>query len=496
MSYLFYFFGYNNNFLIIFSLLLILLYEVINGFHDSANAIATVIYTHALSSELAVMLSGICNFLGVIFGGLSVAYTIVHLLSINLLLNIDSIYGLKAIFSMLLAAILWNLCTWFLCLPTSSSHTLIGAIIGINITYAINNNCSIMHVFNFNKLFSVFLSLIFSPILGLILAGILVLILKYFWRVSKNSYVVNAISKPYKQCKKSIKPPFLVRIILILSSMGVSYSHGANDGQKGIGLIMLILICVAPSGYFVNLHASKCDINQTKNSILDLKKYYLHNKNNLQNSVNMMKIHVNNKKLMLFSQSNDTNILNVLYSSQKLLDNVCDYKELKSDQRYQLRQSLLYLTEFIDVINQYSSIKFEDRYFLNKLKKNLSNTIEYAPIWIIVLVALSLSIGTLIGWRRIVTTFGEKIGKKKMTYAQAISSQLTAAISISTASYTGIPVSTTHIISSSIAGTILINGDEIQTQTIKNIIIVWVLTFPVSIVLSSGLYWISLKLIN
>ncbi|XBC38180.1 MAG: inorganic phosphate transporter [Buchnera aphidicola (Floraphis choui)] len=493
MPYFFSHFDYDSM-LAIFAFSIILLYEVINGFHDSANAIATVIYTHALSSELAVIISGIFNFLGVVFGGLSVAYTIVHLLSIDLLLNIDSSYGLKAIFSMLFAAILWNLCTWLLYLPISSSHTLIGTIIGINITYAISNHLSLIDIFNVNKLSNVFLSLIISPILGLIVAGTLVLVLKYFCKINRKNYYLDITPKNYEKCTKNISPPFLIKIILILSSIGVSYSHGANDGQKGIGLIMLVLICISPSGYFVNLNASQNDIEKTRNSIFDLEKYYIHNKLNLKVSLDTMTTHIKNSNLVLFSASPEEKILSIFHNSCKLLKNALDYKELNVDQRYILRQSLLYITEFIEIINQYSSIQSDDKIFLNNLKESLLHTIEYAPIWIITLVALSLSIGTVIGWKRITITFGEKIGKQDMTYAQAISSQLTSAISIGTASYTGIPVSTTHIVSSSIAGSVLIDGYGIQTSTIKNIITSWILTFPVSILLSSILYWISLTL--
>lgn len=487
MFYLFSHFNCSDIFLVIIAFSIILLYEIINGFHDSANAIATVIYTHALNSRLAVITSGIFNFLGVMFGGLSVAYAIVHLLPIDLLLNIHSLYGLKAIFSMLCAAMLWNLCTWIFGLPTSSSHTLIGTIIGINISYAISNHLSIINTFNFSKLLNVFLSLIISPILGLILSGCLVFILKFFFRNNKKFHYVNMTTK-------DTHPPFLVRITLILSSMGVSYSHGANDGQKGIGLIMLVLICIFPSGYFVNLNFTQYDITKVKNSILCFQKYYEDNKSNLKVSTYMIQDHIKKIKLEKKFKSPEKNILYIFQDVYKLLKNILSYKELSIDQRCKLRQELLCISEYIEIINQNFNISSDDKHFLKNLKKNLLSSIEYAPMWIIALVALSLSFGTMIGWKKIVTTFGEKIGRKNMTYIQAISSQLTAAISIGTASYTGIPVSTTHIVASSITGTILVNGDGIQMRTIKNIVVSWILTFPVSIILSSILYWISLEL--
>ena len=137
----------------------------------------------------------------------------------------------------------------------------------------------------------------------------------------------------------------------------------------------------------------------------------------------------------------------------------------------------------------------QDARFLKTLSRDLLNTVEYAPIWIIISVALALSIGTMVGWKRVAVTIGEKIGKKGMTYAQGVSAQVTAAVSIGVASYTGMPVSTTQVLSSAVAGTMIVDGGGVQTKTVKNIALAWILTLPVSIALSGVLYWISLSLL-
>ncbi len=160
-----------------------------------------------------------------------------------------------------------------------------------------------------------------------------------------------------------------------------------------------------------------------------------------------------------------------------------------------MRRLLLCVSDTVDKVAKLPETSADDKRFLNKLKSDLLGTVEYAPIWIIVAVALALGIGTMIGWRRVATTIGEKIGKKGMTYAQGMSAQVTAAVSIGVASYTGMPVSTTHILSSSVAGTMLVDGGGLQSRTIKNIAMAWVFTLPVCILLSGSLYWIALKLI-
>ncbi|QCI20705.1 inorganic phosphate transporter [Buchnera aphidicola (Brachycaudus cardui)] len=490
MLYLFSYSDLNQSLFVFLALFFVLFYEAINGFHDTANAVSTLIYTRAMSANIAVIMSGIFNFLGVVLGGLTVAYAIVHLLPNDLLLNTTSKNALAMVFSMLLAAILWNLSTWYFCLPASSSHSLIGAIIGIGLTNAIVTGSSLVDALNIPKMTNVFLSLIFSPIVGLIVAGSLIFLLRFFLKNDKKFCRIHMTPLEREKIDGKKNPPFLIRIALILSSIGVSYAHGANDGQKGIGLIMLVLIGIVPSSFLVNLNADKYEIICTKNTINNLEKYYLkYNKSILQKT--------NNKNIINHLNITDPfyNIINNIKKSKFLLKNTSNYNTLNIKKRFELRHVLLCISDLIDQTLSSSNINSQDKYFLIKSKKNILKTIEYAPMWIILIVALSLSIGTMIGWKRIVITIGEKIGKKRMTYAQAMSAQITASLSIGIASYTGIPVSTTHILSSSVAGTMLIDGDGIQMKTVKNIALAWILTLPVSIFLSSFLYWIALFLI-
>ncbi|XBC39733.1 MAG: inorganic phosphate transporter [Buchnera aphidicola (Chaetogeoica yunlongensis)] len=486
---------FNHVLILCICLLCIFIYEAVNGFHDAANSIALVTYTRSTNEKTAILMSGMFNFFGVFFGGLSVAYAIIYLLPNNLLLNINTLSGLKAIFSILLSVILWNCFTWFMSLPTSSSHTLIGAIIGINVVNVFISHFSIFSLISLKKIIYVFLSLILSPIFGLVIAGSCVFLLKTFYCFMKLKSCINMspASDINQDDKKSL---FWIKLTLILSSLGISYFHGSNDGQKGIGLVMLVLICIFPSQYLINLNMSTYGLVKIKLSVDNLEKYYLSNRYLIDKNLSG----VISKEIiepLLFVKKIDckknSGILNIIDFVKNLLYKVSSYKELNVIQCDQLRKSLLCLGNFIDVLNHILIIKAKDKYFLCDLKKNLLKTIEYAPNWVIIFVALSLSVGTVIGWRRITNTFQNKLGRKEITYVQAISTQLTTAASVSLASYSGMPVSTTHIMFSSLVGTMLVNKSGVQIKTIKKIIITWLLTIPISIFLSSILYWISIN---
>ncbi len=480
---------------LVLALLFVLFYEAINGFHDTANAVATVIYTRAMRAQLAVMMAGLFNFLGVLLGGLSVAYAIVHILPTDLLLNVGSSHGLAMIFSILLAAIIWNLGTWYFGLPASSSHTLIGAIIGIAVTNALVTGGSLVEALNLPKVINIFLSLILSPIVGMVIAGFLIFLLRKYWSGTKKrrrNHMTPA-EREKKDGKK--KPPFWTRIALIVSAIGVSYSHGANDGQKGIGLVMLVLIGVAPAGFVVNMNASGYDITRTRDAVNHLEQYY--QQHNPQVSTLIAPPGVKSTAIdpnEPFHCSSENGLVTV-HHAQDLLNNLSSYDQLSVENRSQVRRLLLCMSDTADKIAKLPETSSDDKRFLGNLKSDLNGTIEYAPIWIILAVALALSLGTMVGWRRVATTIGEKIGKNGMTYAQGMSAQITAAVSIGLASYTGMPVSTTHILSSSVAGTMIVDGGGVQSKTIRSIALAWVLTLPVSILLSGALYWIALQLL-
>lgn len=474
------------------ALLFVLFYEAINGFHDTANAVATVIYTRAMRAQLAVVMAGFFNFVGVMLGGLSVAYAIVHLLPTDLLLNISSTHGLIMMFSLLTAAIIWNLGTWYFGIPASSSHTLIGSIIGIGLTNALMTHSSIIDALNLSKMVSIFLSLLISPLAGLAIAGLMVFLLRRFWSGTKKRRRIHLTPAEREKKDGKRKPPFWTRIMLILSAVGVSFSHGANDGQKGIGLLMLVLIGVAPAGFVVNMNANGYDITRTRDAIKNVQLYYQENAQSLPHllevqptpeSLDPDQYHCDNAKA-----------LTTINLALNRLGNIQHYDELAVEQRSQMRRLLVCIASTAEQIAKLPETTAEDQRLLNNLRKDILSTIEYAPLWIIVAVAVALSLGTMIGWRRVATTIGEKIGKKGMTYAQGVSAQMTAALSIGVASYTGMPVSTTHVLSSAVAGTMIADGGGVQSKTVKNILLAWVLTLPVCIALSGGLYWIAMQL--
>ena len=487
---------FHTGLLLVLALIFVLFYEAINGFHDTANAVATVIYTRAMRAQLAVVMAGVFNFLGVLLGGLSVAYAIVHLLPTDLLLNVSSAHGLAMVFSLLLAAIIWNLGTWYFGIPASSSHTLIGAIIGIGLTNAIVTNSSVVDALNIPKMISIFLSLILSPLVGLVIAGLMIWFLRRYWSGTKKRRRIHLTPAEREKKDGKRKPPFWTRTALILSAVGVSFSHGANDGQKGIGLIMLVLIGVAPAGFMVNMNSSDYEIARTRDAVVNLEQYYNTHKDALAHAIELTPA-LNTENTVLNEQfhcdSSRTGI--VLRQAQDLLGNIHTYDDLLPEQRSQMRRLLMCISDTAAEVAKLPETKPEDARFLKRLSNDLLNTVEYAPIWIIISVALALSLGTMFGWKRVAVTIGEKIGKKGMTYAQGVSAQVTAAVSIGVASYTGMPVSTTQVLSSAVAGTMIVDGGGVQTKTIKNIMLAWILTLPVSIILSGVLYWISLQII-
>ena len=483
--------------LLLLALGFVLFYEAINGFHDTANAVATVIYTRAMRSQLAVVMAAVFNFFGVLLGGLSVAYAIVHMLPTDLLLNVGSAHGLAMVFSMLLAAIIWNLGTWYFGLPASSSHTLIGAIIGIALTNALMTGTTVIEALNIPKVVNIFASLIVSPLVGLALAGALVYVLRRYWSGTKKRSRIHLTPAEREKQDGKRKPPFWTRIALILSAIGVSFSHGANDGQKGIGLIMLVLIGVAPAGFVVNLNASGYDIARTRDAVNNVEQYFLQHGDAFKHVIDMSAVAsvaaIPGQAQEFHCDANRAVI--ALDTAKNMLVNLESYDKLSVDQRSHLRRMMLCIADTTDKVAGLPETKADDKRYLKELKSDMLSTIEYAPVWIIMAVALALGVGTMIGWRRVATTIGEKIGKKGMTYAQGMSAQMTAAVSIGIASYTGMPVSTTHVLSSSVAGTMLVDGGGLQSRTVKNILMAWVFTLPAAILLSGILYWVALHLV-
>jgi len=222
-----------NAIFLLLALGLALSFEFVNGFHDTANAVATVIYTHSLKPMVAVVWSGCWNLIGVLTSSGAVAFGVLALLPVELVLNVGSGAGFAMVFALLVAAIIWNLGTWYLGLPASSSHALIGSIMGVGLA---NSYLSPGHVFgegvNWAKATEVFEALLLSPLVGFVGSALLLLTMKL---LIKNPDL-------YRAPDKDKPPPPWIRGLLVLTCTGVSFGHGSNDGQKGMGLIMLILV--------------------------------------------------------------------------------------------------------------------------------------------------------------------------------------------------------------------------------------------------------------
>lgn len=469
---------------LVLAVFFVLAYEFINGFHDTANAVATVIYTKAMPAHVAVVSSGIFNFFGVMFGGLGVAYAIVHLLPIDLLLGMDSSQGLIMVFSLLFSAIVWNLGTWYFGIPASSSHTLIGSILGVGGAYALITHQPVTEGINVGKAIDIMLSLIISPTIGFVVAALLLLAMKRIWTSNK----IHKTPEERQLVDGKKHPPFWARLTLVASAMGVSFVHGSNDGQKGIGLVMLVLICMAPSYFALDMNSRSYDLDRTQDANQRILEIYQRNRVALADVINFSAPAIVQQDLMTHCSAN--RVLEAMVTLDARLGAVRSYKELNLTDRREVRRLLLCIDDTARKVAKLP-LPAKELTDLAKWRKDLTATAEYAPTWVIVSIALALGCGTMVGWRRIVHTVGEKIGSTGMTYSQGIAAQITAATSIGVASLTGMPVSTTHILSSAVAGTMVANKSGLQSQTIKTILMAWVLTLPLTMLLSGGLFIIS-----
>ncbi len=451
---------------LIFCLIAACAFEFINGFHDTANAVATVIYTHSLKPTVAVIWSGIFNFIGVMVGGIAVAIGIINLLPISMLTDPSTSHSISMILAIILAAIIWNLGTWYFGIPCSSSHTLLGSIFGVGLAFGLLPGVDTVAL-NWGKVKDVGLTLMISPVFGFGLTMALVLLLK----------ITVKSKKLFSEPPKKKKPPFWIRSILVLTCTSVSFSHGSNDGQKGVGLIMIILIAFVPFQFALNHHKLPQNLLSEVNKV-----------ENVFSRIDESKISTGEKIAISY-------VKEIVDSMQATLVNVKNFSELpKSDHVATRKDILLIAKETNDVlkgqINGGLHLQPEDKDLLKGAISEIKTYTEYAPWWVILMISLSLGIGTMVGWKRIVVTIGEKIGKEHLTYAQGASAELVAASTIAVSTTLGLPVSTTHVLSSGIAGSMVAtNGlKNLRMKTVKNILIAWLVTVPVTVLLSGGLY--------
>ncbi|HTD55169.1 MAG TPA: inorganic phosphate transporter [Silvibacterium sp.] len=464
------------------ALLIALGFEFVNGFHDTANAVATVIYTHTLEPHAAVVWSGLWNLIGVLTSTGGVAFSIVSLLPVELILQVGRGAGFAMVFSLLIAAIIWNLSTWWLGLPASSSHTLVGSIIGVGVANQLMNPRTGTSGVDWAQAANVFKVLLISPIVGFVCAALLLLLLKLL------------VKKPelYQSPKGDTPPPFWIRGLLVLTCTGVSFGHGSNDGQKGMGLIMLILIGTVPTAYALN-HAIGYSQVQDFAAVS-------------QQAANVLSTYVSPEAVMGDARSDLTDYIRskqftpntMLAARQMALEiqhEVVEYKALASipaDQQQNVRNDMYVESEALRLMAKSGNPKFTsaENAVLANYKKHLDLSTKFIPPWVKVAVALALGLGTMVGWKRIVVTVGERIGKEHLTYAQGASAEIVAACTIIAADQFKMPVSTTHVLSSGVAGTMLANGSGLQLSTIRNIALAWIFTLPAAALLAAGIFWV------
>ncbi|MBO0359723.1 inorganic phosphate transporter [Hymenobacter sp. BT186] len=438
-------------------------FEFVNGFHDTANAVATVIYTNALRPWVAVIWSGFWNFIGVLTGGIGVAMGIVYLLPVESLVDQNVYHGIAMVGALIVAAIIWNVGTWYYGLPSSSSHALIGSILGVGIAFSLLSDGQGAAV-NWGKAGETGLALLISPLFGFSLTIIMMFLLKRF--------VPNKAI--FKEPHKRKPPPIWIRLILVATCTLVSYFHGSNDGQKGVGLIMLILIGIVPIHFALNQKLNPLDMRSSLAKV-----------ETVMGKVDPSTLSAADSKLLTEIKAQTTTL-------DQIFAGKTDVKQLPEQARFEIRKAILLLNSKAKKFTASEKVPLStvDRKTYEESITELRTFTDYAPWEVSFMVALSLGIGTMVGWKRIVKTIGERIGKEHLTYAQGASSELVAATMIGVSTGFGLPTSTTHVLSSAIAGSMVANRGikNLNPQMVRNIALAWVLTLPVTMVLSGGLF--------
>lgn len=467
--------------LLILALFAALGFEFVNGFHDTANAVATVIYTHAMPAHAAVVWSGFFNFLGVMAASGAVAWGIVSLLPVELILQVNSSAGLAMVFALLLAAIIWNLGTWWLGLPSSSSHTLIGSIVGVGLANQLLAGGEATSGVDLGKVKEIGLALLISPVFGFVAAALLYLAMRALVRTKAL----------YEPPKGNTPPPFWIRMLLIGTCTGVSFAHGSNDGQKGMGLIMLILVGIVPTAFALNRTPDAAKLDQFRAASVQMEavlKVYAKPGVTVSDPREAVKEAVREKT---YTDATTVGLGGMVSGVLKDVENYKTLKDVPNAMVSNLRNDMYLIGEALKLIDKKKQLKVTD----DELKavvayhKAVDDATRFIPLWVKVGVAIALGLGTMVGWKRIVKTVGEKIGKTHLTYGQGAAAESVAAVTIGVADVLGLPVSTTHVLSSGVAGTMAASGSGLNKDTVRSIALAWVLTLPASVLLSGLLFW-------
>ncbi|GAA0768738.1 inorganic phosphate transporter [Ideonella azotifigens] len=467
------------------ALLIALGFEFVNGFHDTANAVATVIYTHSLPPNVAVVWSGFFNFLGVLVSSGAVAFGIISLLPVELILQVGSGAGFAMVFALLIAAILWNLGTWWLGLPASSSHTLIGSIIGVGVANALMHGRDGTSGVDWAQATKVGYSLLLSPLVGFGCAALLLVVLRAL--VKKREL--------YEEPKGQTPPPWWIRGLLVLTCTGVSFAHGSNDGQKGMGLIMLILVGTVPMAYALN-RAMPVEQTVQFTAMAQVTQQSLSGNAVLVVPADARKVLSDYVRTKAYTPEVVPALAEMAGNIGAQVQAHGSLAKVPAAAVANVRNDMYLTSEAIRLLDKSGEGKLDaqSKANLKAFKSGIDDATKFIPLWVKVAVAIALGLGTMVGWKRIVVTVGEKIGKTHLTYAQGASAELVAMLTIGAADIYGLPVSTTHVLSSGVAGTMAANRSGLQWSTIRNLLMAWVLTMPAAIVLSGSLYWLFTQL--
>ena len=474
------------------ALLIALGFEFVNGFHDTANAVATVIYTNSMAPVTAVVWSGTWNFIGVITSTGAVAYSIITLLPVELILHVGSAGGYAMIFALLLAAVIWNLGTWWLGLPNSSSHALIGSILGVGLAnQLLSTDPSGTSGVDWGQAQSVLTTLLVSPIIGFLGAMVLLWLMK---KLIRNPEL-------YKEPKRDTPPPLGIRSLLVFTCTAVSFAHGGNDGQKGMGLIMLILIGVAPTAYALNRTMPDSSTPAFTQAVDAAHTVFVAHSQGATVApqdaskvlTKVLRTHVSDKPEVYAALDQvSTDIKQKLHNYGAIAHVPAAATPNLRNEMYMVYGTLGLMTK--DAEKAKNVYPNGDDKKLKTYQGLLEKGTRFIPTWVKISVALALGLGTMVGWKRIVVTVGERIGKTHLTYGMGAAAELMAASTILMAQFKGMPVSTTHILSSGVAGAMAGNGSGVQVATVRNIALAWVTTLPAAMAIGGVLYFIFLHI--
>ncbi len=445
--------------------ILVLAFEATNGFHDTSNAVATVIYTNTMKPVPAVIWSGIMNFIGVLVGGIAVAYALVAILPPDVLTPPNGAPAVPMLLSLFVSALFWNILTWFFGIPNSSSHCIIGSLVGVAVADALLHSRNMSAGVDWAQIWKVLEGLAFSPVLGFVLAGGLYGILRLVVRKG------HLFEPP-----EGDKPPvWWLRGLLFLTCTGVSFSHGTNDGQKSIGLIMLTIIGLMPATYALNpnAHAEMAQLGA-----------------NAAQAIPLIQKYGDDQKQAGLQAAQDLQAAGGSIAGEAQAPVTPDKSSQERATRSQLRGDVYMVLSELKHVTETAGKDAAAKASAKALTKKMGPPVHYAPMWVRVLSALCLGVGTMVGYKRVVRTLGERLGKEHMTPGQGGSAELVGAVLIGAAGFTGLPVSTTHIITSGIAGTMVSGGQGVQGGMVSRIVMAWVFTLPATILIAGGLFYL------